>query len=90
MKSRAWGEKKNVAEKLDQIRGIYSDRGHYYPIDAKGRVDEWDAILKQQVQTQAKMDNEMKAERKAKMQEYQGELDKQKLGSYLRRVKDET
>ena len=47
LKARAWGEKKNTADKLAHLSGASSDRSHYYPVDGKGRVDEWDAILKQ-------------------------------------------
>jgi hypothetical protein len=49
LKRGAYGVKKDYMEKVDHIRNDFAPRNPakvFYPIDNKGVVDEWDALVK--------------------------------------------
>ena len=48
LKNRAYGIKKDIAEKEDHINDLQSQNKQYYPREPNGNVNEWGALLKQQ------------------------------------------
>lgn len=48
LKMRTYGEKKSVQEKQEKIQGLYDKYHRYYPVDNRGNLDEWGAVIKHQ------------------------------------------
>jgi len=45
LKSRAFGQKKDVMSKIGHIERVEQEGAKYYPWDSEGHVNEWGAIL---------------------------------------------
>lgn len=45
LKSRAYGQKKDILEKEDHISRVAQSERQYYPREANGNINEWGAIL---------------------------------------------
>ena len=46
----AYGVKKPLDQKEEAIRGLPAQQKRYYPVDQYGRLDEWGAVIKHQVE----------------------------------------
>ena len=48
LKLKAFGWKKDMLTKQPHIQRVLQNHQQYYPPDAHGVIDEWDALMKQQ------------------------------------------
>ncbi len=48
LKFRSYGVKHPLEQKEQKIQELLEHNKRYYPLDAKGNVDEWSAVLKRQ------------------------------------------
>ena len=46
LKYHTQGVKKPLEQKGDKIQALHSEQMRYYPVDAKGNLDEWGAVIK--------------------------------------------
>lgn len=51
LKFRSYGVKKHLDAKQEKIQQLEQQQMRYYPTDGKGNLDEWGAIIKRQVET---------------------------------------
>lgn len=67
----SYGVKKPFDHKMEHIKKIQSSGNmRYYPINPKGNVDEWGAIIKKQVEAAQKVDEVVKFERNRYLKQY--------------------
>lgn len=77
LKFRAYGWKKDYEQKKDKIDKYYREHNQYYPNDAHGVMDEWQALIKFQTD-QFKHEERLRKEKEANAKEqYKADLDKQ-------------
>ncbi len=48
LKARSYGQKYGYEEKMDKISQNGGKNGQYYPTKSDGKVDEWEAVSRQQ------------------------------------------
>ena len=77
LKFKAYGWKKDYDQKKDVIDRHYREHRQYYPPDAHGVLDEWQALIKNQSEI-FKQDERLRKEKEYQMKEqYKNDLDKQ-------------
>ena len=76
LKMHTQGVKKPFAEKGDKIQQLYDNQERYYPVDPKGNLDEWGAVIKRQTEAYNRDVQAMKVARGANQAEYNNELGK--------------
>ena len=77
LKFKAYGWKKDYDQKKDRIEQHYREFRQYYPPDAHGVIDEWQALIKNQTEI-FKQDERLRKEKEYQMKEqYKNDLDKQ-------------
>ena len=59
LKFRSYGWKKDMEQKAPHIQRLYAQDKQYYPKDQGGIVDEWDALIKQQVETERRHNDQL-------------------------------
>jgi len=94
LRVKSYGIKKDKSQKAENLKTIDDDNRRWYPVDYKGRVDEWGAVVKLQTeifQKEQEIGKEMKQMqsksymteldqmRYRQLQEKQSELDKKKV-----------
>jgi hypothetical protein len=52
--------KKPFEEKADHIKELINSNKRYYPVDRRGNIDEWGAIIKQQLENLSLAEEEKK------------------------------
>lgn len=57
-------------EKQDKINQLLDNNKRYYPVDGKGNIDEWGAVIKRQVETFELQKQQQEQARVFQMQNY--------------------
>jgi hypothetical protein len=52
--------KKPIEEKQESIQQLYDQQKRYYPIDKRGYIDEWGAVIRKQAENYEREQNEAK------------------------------
>lgn len=77
LKFKSFGWKKDYETKKEHIKNVYKQNRQYYPEDAHGVIDEWQALIRNQ-QEVYEQDERLRKEHKAQsMIDYKIELDRQ-------------
>lgn len=97
LKLKAYGWKKDYAEKQPHIQKVYSEFRQYYPEDAHGVIDEWQALIRNQAEIykqeermrkekeyQTKENYRQELDRQMKEKQFQDEMQKRAKDSYIR------
>lgn len=82
-----YGVKRPLDEKKEEIKELYNNSKRYYPSDAKVKVDEWGAVIKNQSEAFKRMEEQQQRDRKEQMRNYGGELESE-VYNKLRKNKD--
>lgn len=70
------GVKRPLEEKRNEINELYAQHKRYYPVDKKGDLDEWGAVIKNQNEMFNRIVESKKIEKKKNMEVYGEELEK--------------
>ena len=62
--------KKPLGEKATQIQELLAQRKRYYPVDGRGNIDEWGAVVAQQVATSQREEQQRKLQERQKVRDY--------------------
>ena len=76
LKMHTQGVKKPLEQKGEKIQNLYNNQERYYPVDPKGNLDEWGAVIKRQTEAYNRDMETMKMARGANQQQYNHELAK--------------
>ena len=90
LKNRAYGTKKDLAEKEDKILEMQSQNKQYYPREANGNVNEWGALLKQQQTLYQKEEQSRKEQEAERKREYLAELNRQRDEKQQKLISEQT
>ena len=70
MKFKSYGVKKPLETKQDKIQALHDQNKRYYPIDVKGNLDEWGAVIKRQAEGYERMKQEQQVQNQVKARHY--------------------
>ena len=77
LKVHTLGVKKPLEEKEGKIQQMYNEHKRYYPLDAKGDIDEWGAVIKRQTENYNREKQERQINKAAQAQAYGNDLNRQ-------------
>ncbi|CDW79439.1 UNKNOWN [Stylonychia lemnae] len=91
LKLKAFGWKKDMITKQPHIQKVINNSQQYYPPDAHGVIDEWDALMKQQYDLMTKREQNQALMDKERKKQYHDYLDWQlKEKQRLKQFEDES
>ena len=73
----AQGVKKPLDQKGEKLQNLYNEQNRYYPVDPKGNLDEWGALIKRQTETYNRDQQAGRLAKQANAQAYGNELQRE-------------